>query len=95
MRLRRYGRYALPQLSVLCSLGSHYVDTKRAAIVKRCQHDRVYLRVGIGESLLELAFGLDSGILHVLEILRHVLHLVLQASQIRIFFLLSLDHFSF
>ena len=54
-----------------------------------------YLRVGIGEPLLKLAFGLDSCIFHVLEILGHVLHLVLQTSQIWVFFLFSLDHFSF
>ena len=51
-----------------------------------------YLRVGVGEPLLKLSFGLDTGILHVLEVLAHVLHLVLKVTQIRVVSLLTLNH---
>ena len=51
-----------------------------------------YLRVCVGESLLKLAFGLNSGILHVFKVLAHILHLVLQVVQIRILPRLLLNH---
>ena len=43
------------------------------------------LRVSILETLFKLAFGLDSSILHVLEVLAHILHLVLERGQVLVF----------
>ena len=54
-----------------------------------------YLRVGVGEALFELALGLDTSILHVLKVLAHVLHLVLQVVQIWVLSCLFLNHLSF
>ena len=51
-----------------------------------------YLRVGVGEALFELALGLDTSILHVLKVLAHVLHLILQIGQVAIFTLFALNH---
>ena len=51
------------------------------------------LRVCVGEALLKLAFGLDSGILHVFEVLAHILHLVLEMTQVFIFTFLRFNHF--
>ena len=53
---------------------------------------KAYLRVGVGESLLKLSFGLDTGIFHVLEVLRHVFHLVFEAGQIVVLPSLTLNH---
>lgn len=53
----------------------------------------VYLRVSVGESLLKLSFRLDTGILHVLEVLTHILHLILEIGQVAIFSLGTLNHF--
>ena len=53
------------------------------------------LRVSVGESLLKLAFGLDTSIFHILKVLRHVLHLVFQIRQISILTGCPFDHFYF
>ena len=50
------------------------------------------LRVSVLEALLKLAFGLDSSILHVLEVLAHILHLVLELSQVLIFTFSRFNH---
>lgn len=50
------------------------------------------LLVSVGEALFELPLGLDTGILHVLEVLRHVLHLVLELLQVFILATFLLDH---
>ena len=52
------------------------------------------LRVSVGESLLELTFGLDTRILHVLEVLAHVLHLILQIGQVLVLSCSALNHLS-
>lgn len=54
----------------------------------------MFLRVGVCESLFKLAFGLDPGILHVLEVLAHVLHLILQLMKVLVLSLLLLYHYS-
>ena len=54
--------------------------------------ERWDLRVGVGESLLKLALRLDTSVFHVLEVLGHVLHLVLEVSQIVVVSSLSLNH---
>ena len=53
------------------------------------------LRIGVGESLLELALRLDASILHVFEVLAHVFHLVLQVGQIGVLPRCALNHLSF
>ena len=50
------------------------------------------LRIGVGESLLELALGLDARILHVFEVLAHILHLVLQVGQVGVLPCGALNH---
>ena len=59
------------------------------------EYDLDCLRVCVGEALLELAFGLDSGILHVFEVLAHILHLVLELAQVFVFTSFRFNHFSF
>ena len=54
--------------------------------------DKDCLRVCVGEALLKLAFGLDSGILHVFEVLAHILHLVLELAQVFIFTSFRFNH---
>ena len=50
------------------------------------------LRVCVGEALFQLAFGLDSGILHVFKVLAHILHLVLELAQVVIFTSFRFNH---
>ena len=52
------------------------------------------LRVSVGEALLELALRLDPSILHVFEVLRHVLHLVLEVVKVAILPGRLFNHFS-
>ena len=56
------------------------------------EYDLDCLRVCVGEALLELAFGLDSGILHVFEVLAHILHLVLERGQVLVFTFRCFNH---
>ena len=51
------------------------------------------LRVGVGESLLKLPLGLDTSILHILEVLTHIFHLVLELLEVLVLSLLLLYHF--
>ena len=51
-----------------------------------------YLRVSVGKSLFKLAFRLDSGILHVLKVLAHILHLVLELAQVFILPFFRFNH---
>jgi hypothetical protein len=62
----------------------HYSKTVNNSICR--------LRVGVRETLLQLAFGLDTRILHVLEVLRHILHLVLELLKVLIFTTFLLNH---
>lgn len=50
------------------------------------------LLVSVGKALFELPLGLDTGVLHVLEVLRHVLHLILELLQVFILATFLLDH---
>ena len=52
----------------------------------------ISLRVCVGEALFKLAFRLDPGIFHVFEVLAHVLHLVLEVTQVFIFTLFGFNH---
>ena len=85
-------RFSLPPQSALCSLESHYRPAKPQLSNNNNLTLSIYLRVCVGESLLKLAFGLNSGILHVFEVLAHILHLVLEVVQIRILPRLLLNH---
>lgn len=76
--------------SCVCSLFS-WISLEKGALVRHA--DGRYLRVCVGESLFELAFGLDSGIFHVLEVLTHILHLVLELGQVRVIPRRLLYHF--
>jgi hypothetical protein len=53
----------------------------------------VDLRVRVDESLVELSFGLNASILHVFEVLAHVLHLVAKVGQVGVLSLLCFNHF--
>lgn len=50
------------------------------------------LLVCVGEALFELPLGLDTCVLHVLEVLRHVLHLVLELLKVFILATFLLYH---
>jgi len=52
------------------------------------------LRVCVDKALLELTFGLDSGILHIFKVLGHILHLVAQVGKVWVFLFLGFDHFN-
>ena len=55
----------------------------------------VFLDLGIAvdEALLQLPLRLDSGVFHVFEVLRHVLHLILELGKVLIVSFLSFYHF--
>ena len=50
------------------------------------------LRISVGESLLKLALALDTSVFHVLKVLRHVFHLVLEQVQILVLLLPCFNH---
>ena len=52
----------------------------------------VVLRVCVDEALFKLTFAFDSSVFHVLEILRHVFHLISEARQVWVVLLFSFNH---
>ena len=64
--------------------------------MRRFCHTRLDgLRICVGESLLKLTLALDTSILHVLKVLGHVFHLVLEQVQILVLLLPCFNHGGF